>query len=287
MAWDYSEKLMDHFLHPRNAGEIPDANGRGEVGSIACGDALLLTIKVEGPDERITDAKFKTFGCGSAIASASVLTEMVKGKTVKEAEKITNKDIADWLDGIPPEKMHCSVMGQEALEAAIANYRGKKAAPIDKDEGRLICKCYGVTEEKIARAVRENNLKTVEQVTNYTKAGGGCGTCHADIEEIIKRVRADMERAYKPQDRKPRLTNLQRIQTIQKILEEDVRPMLQKDNGDIQLVDINGSEVQVSFVGMCRGCTASDRTIRWVEEKLQEHVDGSIRVVEVEPAEVA
>lgn len=180
--WDYTEKVVDHFLHPRNVGEIEHPDGIGEVGSMACGDMLKITIKVE--NNRIADIKFKTFGCASAIASSSAMTEMVKGKTLEEAEKITNKQIAEYLGGLPTQKMHCSVLGREALQAAIDNYRGK-SAPRKQLEGRVICKCFGVTETEIEKVARENNLKTVEEVTNYTKAGGGCGECKGEIQKIL------------------------------------------------------------------------------------------------------
>ncbi len=184
--WGYTDKVRDHFLNPRNSGELPGANAVGEVGSLACGDALKLFLKIE--NERIVDAKFQTFGCASAIASSSALTELIIGKTVEEALKITNKDIAEYLGGLPKAKMHCSVLGQEALEAAIRNYRGEPAMP-HSHEGKLVCKCFGVTDQQILKAIRENNLSTAEEVTNFTKAGGGCGDCMPEIQELLRSAR--------------------------------------------------------------------------------------------------
>ena len=138
--WEYTDELKDHFFNPRNVGEVENPDGVGEVGSLACGDALKLTFKLD-ENGRIRDAQFKTFGCASAIATSSVLTEMIKGKTLDEAAKVTNKDIADYLGGLPEQKMHCSVMGREALEAAIENCRsgGKKKREL---EGRVVCICF-------------------------------------------------------------------------------------------------------------------------------------------------
>ena len=181
--WDYSEKMMDHFRNPRNMGSIEKPDGTATVGSLACGDALQFQFRL-GPDGRIAEAKFKTFGCASAIASSSALTEMVIGKTLEEAKKITNKEIADYLGGLPPQKMHCSVMGREAMEAAIKNYETGENADRNLEDVTL-CTCYNVSENEIRRVITENQLTTVDEVTNYTKAGGGCGRCRAGIQKIL------------------------------------------------------------------------------------------------------
>ena len=277
--WDYTEKVKDHFLHPRNVGKIEDADAVGEVGSLACGDALRLYLKIE--NDRIVDAKFQTFGCGSAIASSSALTEMIKGKTLDEALEITNRDIADYLGGLPKEKMHCSVMGREALEAAINNYRGIET-PKQELEGEIVCECFGVTDQQIRRAIRENNLTSVEDVTNYTKAGGGCERCLPDIERILKEELGARE-TKKPAARPRKLTNIQRIQMVQKVIDEEIRPSLQADGGDLELVDVDGTTVYVSLRGQCTNCPSAQVTLKdVVEARLQEVVDPEIQVVEVE-----
>ncbi len=277
--WEYTDKVREHFLNPRNVGEIEDANAVGEVGSLACGDALKLFLKID-KDERIVEAKFQTFGCASAIASSSALTEMLKGKTVAEAEKITNKDIAEFLGGLPKEKMHCSVMGQEALEAAIKGWRGETVEQ-HEHEGELVCKCFGVTDEQILRAVRENNLTTVEEVTHFTKAGGGCGDCLGKIQKLVDQALGKEAACEVPETKKP-LTNVQRMQLVVKTLDEDIRPNLQKDGGDIELVDIDGHTVTVALRGMCTSCPSSQLTLKgFVETTLREHVEPEITVVEV------
>jgi NifU-like protein len=288
MAWDYSEKLKDHFFHPRNVGELKDADGMGEVGSMACGDALTFFIKVDPQTRKITDARFKTFGCGSAIASASALTEMVIGKTIDDALKITNQDIAEFLGGIPQEKMHCSVMGREALEAAVANMRGEKRGPDVHDEGAIVCHCFGITEQKIERVIRENNLRTAEQVTNYTKAGGGCGTCLPEIEAILARVRAEEASKAPPKPKAAgRMTQLKKIALVQETIEHEIRPALQKDGGDIELVDIDGDTIHVALVGHCAGCKAAGFTTGWIQDKMRELVSETVTVVVDESAEAA
>jgi len=277
--WDYSEKVRDHFFNPRNAGEIKDPDGVGEVGSLACGDALKFMFKLD-ENKRIKEAKFQTFGCGSAIASASALTELVIGKNLEEAEKITNRDIAFYLDGLPQEKMHCSVMGREALEASIANYRG---IDIKKQlEGEVVCKCFGTTDKEIERVIKENHLSTVAEVTHYTKAGGGCESCHPRIEEIISKIQRGIrkEPAKKKPIQKQELTNIQRMKLIEETIEREIRPALRTDGGDIDLVDIEGNKVIVTLRGTCTACPSSDFTLKgFAQVKLREFVSDDIEVV--------
>jgi NifU-like protein len=276
--WEYTKKVKELFLHPKNVGEIEDPDAMGEVGSIVCGDALKLTLKVDKESGRITDAKFQTFGCASAIASSTALTELIKGKTIDEALKVSNNDIAEYLGGLPREKMHCSVMGREALEAAAADYRGEK--PPEVEEGNLVCECFDVTDEKIKREIMENNLHTVEDVTNFTKAGGGCGSCVPDIENILKEVWAEKE-PEKPAGPKRKLTNIQKIAMIQDLIEAEIRPLLQADGGDIELVDFENNKVTVSLRGTCKGCLMADVTTANIEKKLKELIGEEI-AVEVE-----
>lgn len=277
--WEYTDKVKDHFLNPRNVGEIEDPDGIGEVGSLACGDALRLSFKLD-EKKRIKDVKFKTFGCASAIASSSALTEILKGKTLEEAEKVSNQDIANYLGGLPEEKMHCSVMGREALEVAIANYRGQK---VKKEDFEVVCNCFGVTDREIVKAIRENDLKTVEQVTYYTKAGGGCAKCHPKIETIIESVRKDMgKEAPPPKPEKKKLTNIQKIKLIEETIGREIAPALKADGGDLDLIDIDGNKVFVALRGKCSFCPSSEVTLKqYVETKLREFVSDELEVEEV------
>jgi NifU-like protein len=274
---------MEHFLHPKNVGRIENPDGIGEVGSLACGDALTFTFKL-GKDGRIAEAMFKTFGCASAIASSSVLTEMVKGLTLEEAEKITNQQIADKLGGLPEQKMHCSVMGHEALMAAIANYRAKGRVNVPGvKKGRVVCTCFGVTDDEIRRVVHDNDLTTVEQVTNYCKAGGGCGGCKPQIEKLIDEVQGEKVRKLRtsPEPHPRKLTNIQKIALIQDTMQEQIRPAMRAHGGDIELVDVVGSRVIVAFRGMCADCKLSEYTMKEiVEAKLREYVSPDLTVEE-------
>ena len=274
--WEYTDKVQRHFMQPQNVGEVDNPSGTGDVGSLACGDALKLTLKVDENDI-IVDAKFKTFGCASAIASSSVLTELIKGMSVDEAAKVTNEDIAEALGGLPKEKMHCSVMGREALEAAIADYRG---VILPMAEGEVICECFGVTDLEVIRAVKESGLRSVDEVTNFTKAGGGCGKCEDRLREVLRRTVEGMPEK-KMAVKEQRMTTLQKIKKIEQVLEREIRPTLKKDGGDIELVDVEGDFVTVSLRGACVGCASSQATLKeYVEKKLREQVVDSLIVEE-------
>ncbi len=298
--WDYTDKVKDHFLHPRNARVIEDANAVGDVGSIICGDALRLMLKINPDTNIIEDAAFQTYGCGSAIASSSALTEMIKGKSLAEAEKITNQEIADYLGGLPPEKMHCSVMGREALDAAIANYHGQSYEN-SHDDGEIVCHCFGVGVNKIKKVVWENHLTTVEEVTNYTKAGGGCQSCHMRIEEIIDEVWVDLERCGVPRpgfaptpvqgikiatstepakapaaaaaagtvagydEATQSSPYLPKVESILKELNAGFT-----DGSSIELVTISGEEIKLKFKGGIASGMMHDMTLNFFKSKLTE-----------------
>ncbi len=279
--WNYSPKVLELFHHPLNQGTIPastepgTAVAVGEVGSIACGDALRLHLKIDVAADRILDARFQTFGCTSAIASSSALTELVKGLALDDALKITNAEIAEYLGGLPEAKMHCSVMGQEALETAIHNYRGIVPEAHDDDEGALLCKCFAITDARIRRVIAENGLRSAEQVTAYLKAGGGCGSCLHEIDAILaeSNPRTDAPAAA------PLVVRLQQIDAV---IEQEIRPYLMADGGDIHVCGLIGDELHVQLRGNCSTCSSSSETLRYaVEARLRERLESSLRVVQV------
>lgn len=282
--WDYSEKVMDHYRNPRNVGEIENPDAVGIAGSLTCGDQLKIYLKIE--NDIVTDAKFQTFGCGSAVASSSILTEMIIGKTVEEVRKITNKDIADELGGLPPEKMHCSVMGYEALEDALKNYKADGYVDLDEvlaehygteeKKEKIICTCFQITENVIWDAIKQNGLKTVEEVTNYTKAGGACGKCKEAIQDIIDTY------YHKEKTESEKLTPTQWILKVNNIIETQISPELQKDGGDIELVDIKNKTLYVKLRGRCSGCKNSMMTLKsFAEKTLQNSLGTDVTLVEV------
>jgi NifU-like protein len=202
---------------------------------------------------------------------------MIKGLSLEEAAEVTNEDIAQYLGGLPKEKMHCSVMGRDALEKAIAYYRGQA---VKEKEGEIVCECFGVTDLEIERAVKENNLKTVEDVTDYVKAGGGCGNCHDRIAEIISAVRG---MPVQEKTKEAGLSNIQKIRLVEETLEREVKPALRKDGGDIELIDFDNNTVFVKLRGTCSTCAAAQVTLKnYVETKIKELVSPELVVEEVQ-----
>lgn len=266
IMWEYTEKVKEYFVNPKNIGALQDANAIGEVGSLSCGDALKLYLKVE--NDVIIDASFETFGCASAIASSSALTEMLKGMKIEDAEKLTNKDIADFLGGLPKEKLHCSVMGAEALEAAIRNYKG--LPPIEhEEEGKLICYCFNVSEETIRKAIEVNNLQTLEDVTQATKAGGGCRGCHDAILDILDEMNSNGRKEQRSS-----------IQTMQKIMMAMYKGFIQSlpRQDAVEILSVEGNIVRVNIHVPKEQRSA---LLQELETLLQNEVDSAIVVKEV------
>ena len=275
--WDYSDKVKDHFKNPRNVGSIENADAIGEAGALSCGDKLKLYLKID--NNIITDAKFQTFGCGSAVAASSILTEMIIGKSLDEAKKITNKQIADALDGLPPEKMHCSVMGREALEDALKNYFSEEdyysELEEEKKEGSpIICHCFSISEKEIIDAIN-NGAKTFDDVSKITSAGLACGRCKDAILNIIKQNLKEDKKEFDS------LSPIQKIIKINNVIENTIAPELALDRGGIELVDVDGNNVYVKLQGQCSSCVNAKRTLKnFVEFELRELVDNSLNVFE-------
>lgn len=323
MAWEYSEKTKQLFMdavHGKpgtHLGEIEDPDGFGEHGSIACGDALRFTFRVkrhptDPTKDVITEARYLTFGCTSAIAASEALCALIEqgNHTPIEALKITNKDIVDYLEGLPRQKIHCSVMGAEALEAAVFNWAQKRGVDLEslgvdlhadeRAEGRMVCKCFSLSEPYIRRKIKELNLHTIAEITNAIKAGGACMSCHhvpGGLQDLLDETWGSGDKKLKvlPQlpvlgaapatpakEDKPAVSAYQFDKKIEKAIDEYVRPMLKNDGGDVEIVDIKDMLVYCQLTGACQGCAASGQTLRMlVERTLKEMVDERIRVIGV------
>ena len=320
MTWNYSKKTTDLFMAAvqgkpgTHLGEIEDADGFGEHGSIACGDALRFTFRTDRDTDdplkdRITEARYLTFGCTSAIAASEALCCIIEEGdfTPIEALTITNQDIVDYLEGLPQAKIHCSVMGAEALEAAVFNWAQKRGVDLaelgidisrdEQEEGRLVCTCFGLTEPYIERKIEELELKTIADITNAIKAGGACMSCHhtpGGLQDILSKVWGKQPTAFKelpvlPMAREVRKAEPPRemspfkfAKLVETVLDEHVRPQLARDGGDIEIVSIKDHMVYVGMKGACEDCVGSVRTIKMmVEQALQDRVDERIRVIQV------
>ncbi len=206
--WVYSERLKEHFLNPRNILEDEDSyqeDGKGIVGNIKCGDQMMVVIKVDKAKGIITDCKWKTYGCASAIASTSILSEMVKGMTLEDAYYISAKDIARELDGLPEHKIHCSVLGDKALRAAINDYyrRNGMEDKIKKEEARIVCQCLNITDREIEEAVL-NGARTYLELQERTKIGTVCGQCKEETLDLLAKYISE----HFSEDKKEKLENI-------------------------------------------------------------------------------
>jgi NifU-like protein len=278
-------KLKDHFINPRNVGELKDATVVGEAGSLSSGQAMKLFLKLDD-SEVITAAAFQVFGSPNSIAAASALTEMLKGRHIDDAARITSSDISEYLGGLRPEKMHTCIMAMEALETAYARLRGIELdGEIDDDEF-YVCRCYSVPEHKIERAIRDHNLTDIRGISHYTRAGEGCTSCHPDLNNILARVRAEKpakaEVAAVPAAGTQVFSNLELAHKIQEVLDREIRPGLAMDGGDMELIDIQGNKVLVQLHGHCNSCMASTTTMKFfVQDRLREMVDPTLDVIDV------
>ena len=324
MTWEYSEKTKQLFMdavHGKpgtHLGEIEDPDGFGEHGSIACGDVLRFTFRVkrhatDPTKDVITAARYLTFGCTSAIAASEALCTLVEqGKyTPIEVLKIQNKDIVDFLGGLPPQKIHCSVMGAEALEAAVFNWAQKRGVDLrqlgvdihadEQEEGRIVCKCFSLSEPYLRRKIKELNLRTIPEITNAVKAGGACMSCHhvpGGLQDLLddmwgaKPVSGDLPILTNPslaavgavaaEALPPGLSPYQFNRKIEKVMAEYIRPELQKDGGDVEIIDIKDNLVYCRLGGRCTGCPNASQTLQMIVEKtLKDLVDERIRVIAV------
>ena len=315
MAWNYSEKTQQLFMdavHGKpgtHLGEIEDPDGLGEHGSIACGDALRFTFAVDRhptdpTKDVITEAKYLTFGCTSAIAASEALCAIIEQGTYTpiQALKIQNQDIVAFLEGLPDQKIHCSVMGAEALEAAVFDWARKRGVDLavlglerreeEQEEGRLVCECFSVAEPYLKRKIKELGLRTIPDITNAIKAGGACMSCHhvpGGLQDLLDETwgvaagepaRAPREEAE--EGAAPPLSPYQFAKKIEKTIDEYVRPMLQQDGGDIEIVDVKDTLIYCRLAGACAGCAGAAQTLRMmVEGTLKDNVDPRIKVIQV------
>jgi NifU-like protein len=299
MVWDYSEKTKKLFTDATSRegtshiGEIENPDGEGFHGSLVCGDAIKLTFKTtkeSSPEkEIITEVKYLTFGCTSAIAASEALCIILEEKKVSpiKALSITKNDIVKFLDGLPTQKIHCSIMGVEALHAAIKNWAEKRKVDLTKygikkeekenikAEDRVVCQCMGMTKSYIKDQIRDLGLKTVEDVVDKVKAGSVCGKC-IDEPGGIKDI---LQEANKKEVKSPYML----AKEIEKVVTNDIAPILAKDGGGIEIIDIKDNTLYFKLKGTCKGCASANNTIEYtIQKTLKDKVSSEIKVISVD-----
>ena len=315
--WDeYSNQVVNRMNNPKHQGEITEERAAelgaklivADFGAESCGDAVRLYWAVDENTDKILESKFKSFGCGTAIASSDVMAELCIGKTVDQAVKITNIDVEFALrdnpetPAVPPQKMHCSVMAYDVIKKAAAEYKG---VDIDSfEEEQIVCECARVSLATLKEVIRINDLKTVEEITDYTKAGAFCKSCirpggHEEkdiyLVDVLRDVRAEMEQEKLKNAANAsaagtisfsEMTLVQRIKAIDSVLDEDIRPMLVMDGGNMEIIDIKENlphyDLYIRYLGSCSGCASgSTGTLYAIESILQQKIDDNIRVLPI------
>ncbi|HEC2414631.1 TPA: iron-sulfur cluster assembly scaffold protein [Campylobacter jejuni] len=312
--WDeYSQKVQDRMNNPQHMGEFSEEDTKArnaklivaDFGAESCGDAVRLFWLVDEKTDKIIDAKFKSFGCGTAIASSDTMVDLCIGKTVDEAVKITNLDVEFAMrdnpetPAVPPQKMHCSVMAYDVIKQAAAHYKG--ISPEDFEDQIIVCECARVSLGTIKEVIKLNDLHSVEEITQYTKAGAFCKSCikpggHEKrdyyLVDILAETRAEIDREKLKNTMKSdvafdEMTVVGQLKAVESVLDAEIRPMLHNDGGDLEVIDIQKAEgaaidVYIRYLGACSGCSSgSGATLYAIETILQEELSPNIRVMPV------
>ncbi len=314
MPWEYSDKVLQLFQDAvrgkagTHMGIIENPDGFGEHGSIVCGDALRFSFRVkrhptDPTRDVITEARYQTFGCTSAIAASEALCALLEEgqKTPIAALHVTNQDLIEYLGGLPDQKIHCSVMGAEALQTAVIDWAQKRGVDVadflpqlikeEQEEGRIVCRCFAASEPYLRRKIRELGLRTIPEITNALKAGGGCTTCHhqpGGLQDLLDEIWG----THAPVDSTPtvaidkaeadRLSPYQLGKRVEQVIATHIRSLLRAEGGDIELVDIQEDRVYCRLTGTCSACPGADQTLKMlVERHLKELVDERLRVIAV------
>jgi len=313
--WDaYSNKVTTLMNNPQHQGEITEEEAKehgnklivADFGAESCGDAVRLYWEVDPEDDKIINSKFKSFGCGTAIASSDVMTELCIGKTVQEAVKITNIDVEMALrddpetPAVPPQKMHCSVMAYDVIKKAAGLYMGVEAESFEDEI--IACECARVSLGTLHEVIRINDLTTVEQITDYTKAGGFCKSCikpggHEDREHYLVDILADVRKQMDEEKMAAAadagqagdfetMTIVQKIKAIDAVIDENLRQFLVMDGGNMEVIDVKESDenidVYIRYLGACSSCSSSTTgTLYAIENTLKEKLSSKIRVLPI------
>ncbi|MDR1451386.1 MAG: iron-sulfur cluster assembly scaffold protein [Helicobacteraceae bacterium] len=308
---EYSDKVARRMDNPVHRGEISENEARrlgarlivADFGAESCGDAVRLFWAVDPQNNLIKLARFKSFGCGTAIASSDMMAELCEGKTVDEAAKITNIDVefalrdAPDIPAVPPQKMHCSVMAYDAIKRAAAIYNDADIGAYSEKD--IVCECARVTRSMIKEVIRLNGLTTVEEITDYTKAGAFCKSCvrpgghesrHFYLVDILRETLAEIEKEKILESAAAKdfasMSLVQKIKAVENALDNSIRPALMMDGGDLELLDIKESDehidIYIRYLGACSGCSAgATGTLYAIESVLKEKLDARARVLPV------